>query len=349
MRVLLYWICNFIPMRKFFTLQLIVIFTCAGFLNVSAQDSVKKTSAAKSYVKPATPKYLAPTYPGYQPAKPGIHTINKLVQDVRWRYYRTKTDAEVAAIMYGDKTTYYQILDREYADYDAKKGISRAAFNYSINRKYGDPFPTAKPVQTTPLVAAKPALKPPVQPAGKTPDTIKAAVIAKPDTPGDKSLSGQYRYLLTKVYNYQQPLLGAYHKNVMDSLNQARNALKIAKDTVAQQHKTIDSLQAAAKATGQTLSESNSRHDEISLLGIPMTKSTYNLIMWGLVILFAAIAAIVVTRSGVNSREAKYRTQLYNELDEEYKNYKIKANEKEIKLARELQTERNKLDDMLGK
>jgi len=66
------------------------------------------------------------------------------------------------------------------------------------------------------------------------------------------------------------------------------------------------------------------------------------------VIIFGVIAVVVIGRSGANTREAKYRTQLYNELEEEYKNYKVKANEKEKKLARELQTERNRLDDLLG-
>jgi hypothetical protein len=71
--------------------------------------------------------------------------------------------------------------------------------------------------------------------------------------------------------------------------------------------------------------------------------------MWGLVIVFGLTAAIVIARSGAHSREAKYRIKLYNELDEEYKAYKVKSNEKEKKLARELQTERNKLDELLGR
>ena len=75
-----------------------------------------------------------------------------------------------------------------------------------------------------------------------------------------------------------------------------------------------------------------------------MPKSTYNLIMWGLVVIFGAAAVFVIMRSGIYNREAKYRVKLYNELEEEYRNYKSKANEKEKKLARELQTERNKLD-----
>jgi hypothetical protein len=179
-------------------------------------------------------------------------------------------------------------------------------------------------------------------------DTSKTAA-AKPDAPTDKSLNGQYQYLLGKVYYYQQPLIAAFHKIIMDTLNQARHDLKSAKTQLSAQTKTIDSLQNAAKTEGQDLSESATKVNEISLLGIAMDKSTYNLLMWGLVVVFGAAAAIVIARSGAAGHEAKYRTQLYNELDEEFKAYKAKANEKEKKLARELQTERNRLDDLLGK
>jgi hypothetical protein len=68
-----------------------------------------------------------------------------------------------------------------------------------------------------------------------------------------------------------------------------------------------------------------------------------------LVGLFGLTALVVIARSGSFRREARYRTQLYNELEEEFKTYKTKANDKEKKLARELQTERNKLDDLLGR
>ncbi len=89
--------------------------------------------------------------------------------------------------------------------------------------------------------------------------------------------------------------------------------------------------------------------DAVDLLGISVTKSGYNLIMWGLVLVFGITAIVVIARTGSYRREAKYRTDLYTELEEEYKTYKSKANEKEKKLARELQTERNKLDELLGR
>ena len=67
------------------------------------------------------------------------------------------------------------------------------------------------------------------------------------------------------------------------------------------------------------------------------------------VIVLALALVIVIATTAKNKHEAKYRTELYDELDEEFKAFKAKANEKELKLARELQTERNKLDELLGR
>ena len=165
----------------------------------------------------------------------------------------------------------------------------------------------------------------------------------------DKSLNGQYKYLLSKLYHYQEPLASALWKNMRDTLNTERRKLREAQAKLATQAQDINTLKTDVSVKDQTLSESNAKRDEISLLGISLTKSSYNLLMWGLVIAFGIIAAVVIARSGAHSREARYRTKLYEELDEEYKAYKSKANEKEKKLARELQTERNKLDELLGR
>ncbi|MBB5396189.1 hypothetical protein [Mucilaginibacter sp. AK015] len=219
---------------------------------------------------------------------------------------------------------------------------------------------TAKKVKvaTTPATPKNPNLtnksyykKPIVTPAQKLGNATPISVpkITQPAAPVDKSLRGQYQYLLTKVYNYQQPLVAALFKNYSDTLSQTRKQLKAAQATVAAQAKTIDTLKTASATKDQNLAESKAKVDEVSLLGMPLSKSTYNLIMWGLVIGFGAIAAIVIARSGSHSREANYRIKLYNELEEEYKTYKTKANEKEKKLARELQTERNKNDELMGK
>jgi hypothetical protein len=165
----------------------------------------------------------------------------------------------------------------------------------------------------------------------------------------DKSLNGQYQYLLTKVYYHQQPLISALWKNASDTLNASRNKLKIAQSKLAMQNNTIDSLNAIVKGDGQGGASSNTGTEGVDVFGISLSKTAYNLIVWGLVALFAVTTFVVIARSGIHRREARYRTQLYGELEEEFKTYKKQANEKEKKLARELQTERNKVDELTGK
>ena len=132
-------------------------------------------------------------------------------------------------------------------------------------------------------------------------------------------------------------------------MNADRKKLQEAEAKLIAQTKTAADLKGAVSEKDKSLAESTARVNSVNLLGIYIDKSVYNLIMWGLVIVLGATATIVIYRSGSHSREAKYRIDLYNELEEEFKTYKAKANEKEKKLARELQTERNKVDELMGR
>lgn len=190
-----------------------------------------------------------------------------------------------------------------------------------------------------PLKAASTVVTP--TPVATAPDSQAVATAPKID----KSLNGQYQYLLTKVYNYQRPFVDAMWKNFNDTLRTNRTQLKASNDKISEQATTITSLQTNLKTKADLLTKT----DTISFAGIPLTKSTYNMIMWGLVLVLGAVAGIVIARSGGARKEANYRTSLYNELEEEFKTFKAKANEKEKKLARELQTERNKIDELTGR
>jgi len=179
--------------------------------------------------------------------------------------------------------------------------------------------------------------------AAKQDTTAQAPVIS------DKTLNGQYQYLLTKVYHYQQPLISALWKSASDTLNVNRAKLKETQAKLSVATKTIDSLTNGITTKDQTLNQSNERRNEIGIFGIYFTKTAYNIIVWGLILALGITALIVILRTGSYSKEAKYRIQLYSELEEEFKNYKTKANDKEKKLARELQTERNKLEELQEK
>jgi hypothetical protein len=319
-------------MRKFFMLRClaIIVLLLGSIALANAQDSTKKTHVIKTNT-------VSP-YPNHH------SYINKLVQGIRYKYYPDKTDEQVAAEMYANRGNYYKMLDKIYTDSYKGKGVSRSTFIYQINKKYGDPFPKAAPlakptitVQTTPVVNSTPP-----------PDTSANPVAATPAPITDKSLNGQYQYLLSKIYRYQQPLVSAFWKNVTDSLNAERSKLSAAQATLSTQSKTISGLQANTAPQNQ-VPVSSGPADEISLLGLTLSTGMYSLLMWSLVIGLGVLAAVVIARTGSLKHEATYRTCLYSELEEEFKAYKAKANDKEKKLARELQTERNKVDELMGR
>jgi hypothetical protein len=170
----------------------------------------------------------------------------------------------------------------------------------------------------------------------------------------DKSLAGQYREIIQKSKNNAQGFkivnparLSSFNKSFSDSLRQTRRNLTEAQNKIAAQSKTISSLQGDVSTKDKSLAESRARVDDISLLGISVSKSTYNWIMWGLVILLGAGFAFVLFQSGGYRKEARYRIKLFSELSDEFQQFKTKSNDKEKRLARELQTEKNRVDELL--
>ncbi|MFA4866917.1 MAG: hypothetical protein WC623_01905 [Pedobacter sp.] len=168
----------------------------------------------------------------------------------------------------------------------------------------------------------------------------------------DPSLRGQYQLMLSKSktlngYKLINPArISAFWKNVNDSLSTSRRHIANATKQIKQHENEIASLKKEISGNESSLASSNAKVNEISFLGISFTKSTYSTMVWSLIIGLAVALTIVIFRSAKHIHEAKYRSNLYEEIAQEYQAYKTKANDKEKKLARELQDERNKLDEL---
>jgi len=188
----------------------------------------------------------------------------------------------------------------------------------------------------------------------KAPDTA-AADSSRSIANTDFSLRGQYQSLLSKSKTYygfkliNPGRLSAFYKSVTDSVRKERAGSKASQARIREQAKTIDTLNSLIKTNEGALASSNQKLDDITFLGVSFSKSTYNTIVWSIIIVLALGLVFVISRSAKNIHEAKYRTELYEEVSREYQTYKTKSNEKEKKLARELQDERNKLEDYKNK
>ena len=174
---------------------------------------------------------------------------------------------------------------------------------------------------------------------------------AKDTVNADPSLRGQYQSILSKSKNLNgfkvvnPARLNTFWKNVNDTLRAERKQLPALRKQIAEEQKTIADLRAQLSGKESALNSSKQKLDEISFMGISFSKGSYNTMVWTIILMLALALIIIIVRSAKLLHEAKYRSSLYEEISAEYQSYKVKANEKEKKLARELQDERNKLDE----
>lgn len=194
------------------------------------------------------------------------------------------------------------------------------------------------------------------KPAATAP--VKRSYSLKNDTVlnKDNSLNGQYQFMLSRSigtadgYRMINPnRLATLWKNTTDTIRKEKEENKKLKLKITDSEKTINYLRTEISGKDASLNENVDKINEIKFLGISFNKSSYSILVWSIIGILIIALAVVIIRSGKNITEAKHRTQLYNEIAEEYQNFKSKANEKERKLARELQDERNKLDELLNR
>jgi len=174
---------------------------------------------------------------------------------------------------------------------------------------------------------------------------------AKDSVNADPSLRGQYQSILSKSKNLNgfkvvnPTRLNSFWKSVNDTLRSERRQMPALKKQIAEQQKTIADLKVQLSGKENALNSTNQKLDEITFMGVSFSKGSYNTMVWTIILVLALALIVIIVRSARLLHEAKYRSSLYEEISAEYQSYKVKANEKEKKLARELQDERNKLDE----
>lgn len=113
------------------------------------------------------------------------------------------------------------------------------------------------------------------------------------------------------------------------------------KASEAQEEKMAE-LQAEVEAMQSTITQVNNEKDSIEVMGMSLSKASYNTIMWTIIgILVVALVLFIVRykRSYTHTSEARKNLA---ELEKEFDAYRAKALEKEQRLGRLLQDEKNK-------
>ena len=165
------------------------------------------------------------------------------------------------------------------------------------------------------------------------------------------TLAQQYNEVVTrsgsyKIYkNVQKTKIEKLWRNVNDSLQHQKQLLKQSKAELEKSAQSIEAMQAEIdgfKASGSSIGI-------LSTIGKSVNGSSYSMYLWGALLLLAAALAYAILRMRSAVKEANYRIALYDQLFEELRENRSKANEREKKFARELQTARNRVEELTGK
>ncbi len=178
------------------------------------------------------------------------------------------------------------------------------------------------------------------------------------DTPTEElsldkgTINSQFEFVYKKSGNYRADgkryevvriiSLDKLRKNVLDSLTAASKKATELNATISGHETTIASLNKKLNETANSLTSVTEEKDSMSFLGMLVSKSTYNFILWtiiaGLLLLFL-LFVYKFRRSNVLTQEAK--TAL-SEVEVEYEEHRRRALEREQKISRQLQDEINK-------
>ncbi len=185
--------------------------------------------------------------------------------------------------------------------------------------------------------------------------TTMTTVNAQKTALDSATLSQQFQYVKKISSSYQEfkvikgSRLNKLWSNAMDSLTAVRENLTKTDQVISTQKKEINNLNTELTNTKEQLASVNEEKDNISLLGMGMSKGKYKTIMWSAIIGLLALFGLAFFKFKNSNQITKTTRKDYQDIQEEYNDFKSNALEKERKLKRELQTELNKIEDLKRK
>lgn len=185
------------------------------------------------------------------------------------------------------------------------------------------------------------------------PHLLNAQLAAKAlESNAELDLKERYQVMKTSSQTYEdykvikEYILDGFWKITVDSISKKESLL------VAERQKVVD-LQAELAASRQELANQQASvegitfdSEHISVFGIHFRKSVFLIITIAVVAGLLTVIVGILARLKILQTTVKDKTQVADSLTHEFEEYKRKALERQSKLSRELQNERNKLVDL---
>lgn len=166
----------------------------------------------------------------------------------------------------------------------------------------------------------------------------------------DKTLTLQERYEVMKSgsQTYQDykvikgVILDGFWKINTDSINEQHAQLRLANSRIDSLHVELKNVQKELVDQKASMEEIVYDSKHISVIGIPFGKGTFLVLVATLLAGLLVFLGIILGRMKILNSGMKEKSLIAHTITQEFEEYKRKALEKQTKLSRELQNERNK-------
>lgn len=162
------------------------------------------------------------------------------------------------------------------------------------------------------------------------------------------TLAERYALMKSKAQTYdeykvvKEADLDVVYKTMRDSLQATKTGLLNSNKSLSTLQAKIDSLQIAIQLKESSVQDILYDSTHISVFGINFNKAFFKGLVAILIVAMIAGLVTTIARMRLIQRAFKEKSDLAAEIALEYSTYKLKAMEKQTKLARDLQTELNK-------
>ncbi|MDH5365798.1 MAG: hypothetical protein OEW67_02370 [Cyclobacteriaceae bacterium] len=178
---------------------------------------------------------------------------------------------------------------------------------------------------------------------------FNASIAQKNDISENQTLSKQFKLLLEKSETYndykviKQSELSNFEKIMIDSLNTLNSSKQEAFTKIKSQEVIIVDLNSSISEKNNQLSSSEEENSSISIIGIQINKVFYAIISVIIPLLLIGVIGFLLFKLQHNNQRTKEAKKQLKSLENEYEDHRKRTLDNQMKLKRELQTERNKL------
>lgn len=184
--------------------------------------------------------------------------------------------------------------------------------------------------------------------------SISFAQTAQPQQEKDKlslnegTIDNQFEFVIRRSNRYQDykvvktNWLYTLKSHTLDSLKAVHESLANTQAVVDNQAEEISTLKSNLTNTQGKLDQTNEEKNNMSLLGLQMSKTNYNLLMWFIIAGLLALLLFFIYKYKSSNAVTRLAKKSLSEIEEEFDEHRKVALEREQKVRRQLQDEINK-------